>query len=148
MDLSKLLDGISPEENKEYGPLPKGRYDVAIEKITQRKNDTGWKALNLQLRVISETRKNAVLFDQITIASSSEEANEIGRKRLAKIKLLLGTAESDNWINKPVGVQVGVKFDDYKGEDKNVIWGYGESTIEHKAAPVVNAKFTGDDIPF
>ena len=160
MDLSDLIKGIKPEEAKEMNSiLPKGEYDVLIEKVEARKNDKGWKALNFQLRVISELYNNAVLFDLVTIANSNssdgaQKGVEIGKMRLARIANLVGTADTTKMLGKTMTISVGVAPDKYlikKGEadaKRNIVYAYKDLVSDTKRSPVVKKEFTADTIPF
>lgn len=154
MDLSKMLEGVKPTEGNDYSLLKKGEYVVMIEKITTRENDNGWKALNFQLRVVDGERKNAVIFDQITVAhSTSSEAVEIGKSKIKNICICVESENTEKMINKRLRAHVGVKHNSYKNEDENIVYNYGklEDTkigADFKLKDNKKNAFSTDDIPF
>lgn len=163
MDLSNLIRNVKPEESKEMSSvLPKGDYDVLIEKIEPRQNDKGWKALNFQLRVISSDYHNAVLFDLVTIANTNasegaQKGVEIGLMRLARIAELAGSGDTTKMLGKKMTVTVGIRPDQYlidRGEEdakRNVIYAYKEAvsgSFDKMTTPSLNKPITADEIPF
>lgn len=164
MDLSNLIRNVKPEESKEMSGvlLPKGDYEVLIEKIEPRQNDNGWKALNFQLRVISSDYHNAVLFDLVTIANTNtsegaQKGVEIGLMRLARIAELAGSGDTTKMLGKKMIVTVGIRPDQYlidRGEEnakRNVIYTYKEvvgGSFDKMTTPSLNKPITADEIPF
>lgn len=160
MDLTSKLNGVKAEEtreNKNY--LPKGKYNVFIDKITAKEGANGWVGLNFQLRVYGPKYDKACLFDSVTLThNTSKEAVDIGAQRLKKICELAGVSNTDQMLGKKMHVNVDVIPDTYKRNNgeadamKNVIRGYGEilpvDTTAAKPAVATDSSFTSENIPF
>ena len=72
MDLKAMLAGVKPEENNNRDYIPAGKYNVVIEKIEPKKNDTGWAGLNFQLSIFGDKYNNKKM---IKIASRAVISN-------------------------------------------------------------------------
>jgi len=147
MNLDAILNGVESEKSMEKGALKVGMYDVAIEKVEEKQNKNGGKALNFQLRVVGANCTNAVVFDRINYdLPNSPEAQRIGLGRLKRISELCGSTDVAQMIGKKLTVNVGVRKSVEYG-DQNNVKGYfplDNTAISNNTTPTI----TADSIPF
>ena len=152
MDLSNLINGVSPEETVHSRALPTGNYNVKVEKVEGKTTKAGGKALNIQLRVFGEKYANAVLFDFVNIEHpTSEKAASIGKARIAKIAQILGSADTASWLGKELSVFTTRETNEQYG-DQNRIKAYNEFVLDNTpiagGLPKADKSMTADEIPF
>ena len=90
-DLSTIFGGnpFVPEHhepNRDYEPIPPGKYPVLIEsaELKDTKSGTGV-YLKLAMVVIEGPHKNRKLWDNVNLANLNQECVEIGRRHLADL---------------------------------------------------------------
>ena len=69
------------------GALQPGDYSVKVDKLEWKTSKGGDDYLNLQLRVVGEKAKNAVIFDMLHLFNKNETARKIAQQTLKKICL-------------------------------------------------------------
>lgn len=73
MDLSELdalWDDVEPEEKKEIGEVPSGKYQVRVEKVYLKTSKTGKPMLAWQLRIVGGQYENQCLFRNNMLCSA------------------------------------------------------------------------------
>lgn len=106
-DFGTTVDTDAVEDDSSFEPMPKGDYDIIIDKAEVKDtNDGSGKYMALQLKVEGPTQAGRVLFDMIAISTTS---NEEGKKKWVsighqKLKGLCGATG----ISKPNDSQVFV----------------------------------------
>lgn len=150
MDLSNLLSGIKPQEStkNEKTALPAGTYDVRIEKVEGKKNETtGAAGISMQMRVFGSKFNNYCLFDYMLI-SGNENALEYSLPKLKKLGELCKSEMTESWLGKSVRVNLSVNKKDVT---KNIIWGYSEYVADDNTPINTSSNsvaFSVDDLPF
>jgi hypothetical protein len=148
MDLSNVLNGVAAQEDQqEKSALPTGHYNVTIEKVEGKTNETtGSKGVNMQLRVFGAKFNNYVIFDYMLIAGN-EAALKYSLPKLKKLGALCGSENTATWVGKKVNVNLSL---DKRDETKNIIWSY-QSVADVGEEPVINSSqsnITASDLPF
>ena len=95
----------------EYEPLPPGTYDAVIEEagLKSTKSGTG-KYVNLKLRI-----DKRVVFDRLNILNANAQAQQIGRRQLAKLCLAIGKPtlrDSSEMVGYSVRVRLAIEDKD------------------------------------
>ena len=148
MDLTQILNNVQPQESKgEMKALPKGTYNVRIEQVEGKTNEsTGSAGVNVKMRVFGNKFNNYVLFDYMLI-KGNENALKYSLPKLKRLGAVMGSEDTSKWLGKQASVQVSV---DNKDESKNIVWSYSDASIEDNT-PFNNnsdAKITATDLPF
>lgn len=149
MDLSNLLSGVEAQEEQSdvKKALPDGNYNVKIEKVEGKKNETtGSAGVSMQMRVYGEKYNNYCLFDYMLI-KGSEAGLKYSLPKLKKLGTLCASENTDAWVGKTVNVRLSVDKND---NTKNIIWGYQEAQAVDNT-PIVNnttTSITASDLPF
>ena len=82
-DFGTTVDTDKVEEDDSFAPVPKGDYDVIVDKAEVKEtNDGTGKYMSLQLKVEGPTQAGRVLFDMVAISTTS---NEEGKKKWVQI---------------------------------------------------------------
>ena len=107
-----------------HAPLPAGWYLALIEQADTHENSRQCGLLlKLKLAITSSAGGKRVVWENINIRhDESREAQEIGQKRVNRIRKLLGISELKN-SQQLVGHQIGVDLivkKDQRGEDNKV----------------------------
>ena len=145
------LTNIEPEESR-GGCLPAGTYTATIEKADKKEsvNKATSKYLSIQYKVCDmESRNGAVFFDSVNIHNESEQAQEIGRKRLKSMLVACGASEAELktvgpefLIGKKVDCIIGIeKREGYS--DRNKVFQVLKSEKATEAKTVSNSAPTG-----
>lgn len=157
-------------QNESYGVMPKGKYEAFVEKIEIKVAKTGTEYLNVYFRLRSDVEqpyKNKVLFEKIF---KEKETDIFNRKRITSLlkasnpnfRLQYDTLEDilEEITGSKLIINVGVKEDEYMGEEVNFITFFeptkqGDKTLEEAtpATPTGQDKkeeeqLEVDDLPF
>lgn len=148
MDLTQILNNVQPQESKgDLKALPKGVYNVMIEEVEGKQNEsTGAAGVNVKMRVFGNKFNNYVLYDYMLI-KGNENALKYSLPKLKKLGVVMESEDTSKWLGKQASVQVSV---DNKDESKNIIWSYDSPKVEDNT-PVNNNKdavITANDLPF
>jgi len=145
------------KEDNKYGALPKGRYEVVIDRMEPKPTKNGGLMLSTAYQVVDGVHKGRLIFENINIENKNEVAERIGRARLRDIGLACGiedVEDTDDLKYKPFSIELDVKFSEYRQENENVVKKIhiDKSAVAYVAA---GAKVTepasvgvDDDIPF
>lgn len=139
-ELGTYDESAPPAES--YDPIPTGSYIAQIEEsnIKDTKTKTG-EILTFKWRILDGEYQNRVIFDRVNIRNASKQAQEIGQRQLASIRLATGINSprvSEELHNIPCFIKVKIRP---AGPDKsgvhrdaqNEIKGY--DPIGNKSAP-------------
>jgi len=122
MKFGFTLEEKAKMEEKNYEPIPEGKYVVRIESIDEKATRNGGSMLVLKERVLFGEYRNRVLFQNVNIVNASEAAVRIGRETMMKIYLSAEVdleADSAKLIGKAIGVNV--IQEEFNGSIKNVV---------------------------
>lgn len=133
---------VEPQKMRDFSPLPAGRYDVEITDSEVRELGTGnGTGLKIEFTVVSpEEYANRKVWQNINIAHTNEQAEQIGQSQLSALCRAVGIGvlnDSDELFQKML--RVGVKIRPAKGEyaASNDITGY--EALGAAVAPAVAA---------
>lgn len=152
-------------EKQSSGLIKDGDYEVVLERMEKVTIPSGKEKLSLMFRIREiegQQYCNRVVFEDIWKEKNSPE--HFNRKR---INQLLGTQDIkdgtvfetindiiDYMVGSCLVVNVGTEFDDYHGEDKNVVKFYKSSQSkpkkvgEPKQTPTPKVIIDDDGLPF
>lgn len=103
------------EPQQSFDPIPKGWYDLMIEEVELKPTKAGTGSyLSLRLKVQEGEFANRVVFDMITYSNPSQQAVEIGHRKLSALCRALGIVEltsTDILENRIVAGKVGIRID-------------------------------------
>ena len=123
-----------------YSLIPRGEYIAQIEKWELKDNKNGGNRISCQVRILDGDFANKVLFTDITMENTNQQAAEIGKKHRAQIANAIGNMQPrspDDWLNIPLVISVTIqksKNPDYP-DDKNAIQGYKPIPQQGQQAP-------------
>lgn len=122
--------------------LPLDEYVAIIKnselKITKSGNG---EYLSLKLLIIDGPYKDRIIFDNLNIINDNSTAQNIAKARLSSICRavnVMNIEDSSQLHNIPIGIKVGEKMDNYKGEKVNVIKKYLSASIGGNPVPINN----------
>jgi hypothetical protein len=117
--------------------LPAGEYTCICEsaEVQQTKAGTG-QFLNCAFQIIEGQLKGRKFFERFTLENPNSDAVRIGHEQLTRLCKALGMSRltaTEQLLDKPVKVKLGVKQRKDTGEDQQVVKSY--SAVAQQAAP-------------
>lgn len=129
--------GVQIEErSNNFGPLPKGEYEMMIVKSDTKPTKAGTgHYLETEMHVISGEHSGRRHWERFNLDNPNAQAVKIAQESLAKLCAALGLEEvndSEELHDRPFIADVGI---DKKDETRNVIWGYKPAMEAPAAKP-------------
>ena len=146
-DLGFNFDSDSVEAAPGFALIPAGDYQAVIARteIKQTKKGDG-RYISATIEIVDQVCNGRLLWDNINFDNPNATAMKIAQQTLKAICTAVGIKslrDTSELENKPLIVTIGVKRNDYRGEDENVIKAYKPSggtvatpTAAKLAAPV------------
>jgi hypothetical protein len=137
-DLGFNFDSDSVEAAAGFALIPAGDYQAVIARteIKQTKKGDG-RYISATIEIVDSVCNGRLLWDNINFDNPNATAMKIAQQTLKAIctavgiKTLRDTSELEN---KPLIVTIGVKRNDYRGEDENVIKAYKPNGVSVNGA--------------
>lgn len=149
-DYGKFLPQDYKDEDyatDDFTPIPAGDYDCVIESVelVQTRRQDGH-MLKLMLRVVDTKFEGRMLFDHILLEHPNPEAVEIGRKRIAALRIATGVTSTKvkDLLGKTIEAKVKVEPERDGYDASNSVRWYRESS----GSNVAPSGFDDNDIPF
>jgi hypothetical protein len=159
-DLSFLYgDGFDTDKAAEeaggggdFSPIPKGTYRVKVVQADTKPTKAGnGSMLKVRLDVLGPQHAGRVVFDDILVKHTSEDAQRIGRERFATLCRAAGIAnpkDTSVLVGKEVDAFIKVETDAQYGDRNRVsFYSPAESGVSFSGSSSAVA-FTDDDVPF
>ena len=126
-DLSEF--DFSQVESSTFDLLPVGKYVAHITQIDKKATKAGTgHYLNLRVDILDGKYKGRVIFTMLNLWNPNPKAVEMSQRDMKAIMDAVGASQPlrDTGVimNKALGIQVGVRHSDYKGEEENYIKGW------------------------
>jgi hypothetical protein len=110
----------------DFEAIPAGDYKAIIDASeTKNTKDGTGKYLQLTFQIIEGEYKGRLIWDNLNLSNSSQIAEEIAKKKLAKICNCIGkhqVKKSEELHNIPLLIKIGTK--QYNGNNKNIVKNY------------------------
>ena len=134
-------------EGQSFDLIPDGWYNAVIEKaeLKDTKDYTG-KYIDISYKITGPAQENRLVFGNVNIQSKSEKAEEIGLGQLRQIAAALGLAsisDTEQLVNRPVSIKVGIKKGNEGYSDKNDVKAWKSLTGSPLPAANIQPATTG-----
>ena len=137
-DLGFSFDSDSVEAAAGFALIPAGDYQAVIARteIKQTKKGDG-RYISATIEIVDSVCNGRLLWDNINFDNPNATAMKIAQQTLKAICTAVGVKtlrDTSELENKPLIVTIGVKRNDYRGEDENVIKAYKPSGVSVNGA--------------
>jgi hypothetical protein len=137
-DLGFNFDSDSVEAAAGFALIPAGDYQAVIARteIKQTKKGDG-RYISATIEIVDAVCNGRLLWDNINFDNPNATAMKIAQQTLKAICTAVGIKslrDTSELENKPLIVTIGVKRNDYRGEDENVIKAYKPSGVSVNGA--------------
>ena len=157
-DLSHLYTGdydtdkAAESATTNFAPVPKGTYRVKVTKAELTKTKAGdGEMVKIRLDILGPTNAGRVIFDDILIVHPKEEAQSIGRTRMATLSracALRNPKNTELLVGKEVDAFIKVETDAQYGDKNKVSFYSTPANGALNGATGASAGFNDDDVPF
>ncbi len=137
-DLGFNFDSDSVEAAAGFALIPAGDYQAVIARteIKQTKKGDG-RYISATIEIVDSVCNGRLLWDNINFDNPNATAMKFAQQKLKAICTAVGIKslrDTSELENKPLIVTIGVKRNDYRGEDENVIKAYKPSGVSVNGA--------------
>jgi hypothetical protein len=126
IDLSEF--DFSSVEPSSFGLIPNGKYVAMITSVEKRETKAGTgHYLAMRFDIIDGKYKGRVVFNNLNLWNPNPQAVKMSQRDMAGICRAVGVMtpkDASELANKAIGIQLGARNNDYKGEQENYIKGY------------------------
>lgn len=158
-DMSHLYqDGYDTDKAAEsastgdFSPIPRGTYRVKVAQADTQPTKAGnGEMLKVRLDVVGPQHAGRVVFDDILIVHPKEDAQRIGRERLATLCRAAALRNPENTellVGKEVDAFIKIETDAQYGDKNKVSFYSTPSGGSLNGATGASSGFNDDDIPF
>ena len=149
-DTDKAADEAGP--SGDFSPIPKGTYRVKVVSAETNTTKAGnGEMLKVRLDVLGPEHSGRVVFDDILIKHTSEEAQRIGRERFATLcrgAELANPKSTDLLVGKELDAFIKIETDEKYGDRNRVSFYSRVEPANGFVASPVGGGFNDDDVPF
>jgi hypothetical protein len=137
-DLGFNFDSDSVEAAAGFALIPAGDYQAVIARteIKQTKKGDG-RYISATIEIVDAVCNGRLLWDNINFDNPNATAMKIAQQTLKAICTAVGVKtlrDTSELENKPLIVTIGVKRNDYRGEDENVVKAYKPNGVSVNGA--------------
>jgi hypothetical protein len=129
---------VEPAEERDFSPLPAGKYQVAVSETEMKATKAGTgEYLQITFDVQSGEHANRKLWARLNLSNPNKTAEEIAARELSAICYAVGkmqVEDSDELVGLELLVDVGVEINKSNGEPTNRVRGYSAIEVK-KPAP-------------
>lgn len=126
------------DENKSYGVLPDGKYDVIVLEAKEKMTKKGDRAIELTFQVLDGQYKERLLWETLNLWNLSDQARTIARDRLSSICKACNApaaTSTDVLLGRRMQISVGRRMNEFRGKEENYIKAFNSKPGQQATAP-------------